>query len=413
MRIAYLNNHYQLGGAETVVRQLHRGMLERKISSKILVTEAKSLPRGNDVVSLYPLLLGKLDHSRLRGYVNRFVARRDWTDHAVLQLAKSRYDLIHVHSFHGLYASLNTFSRLVEAKPVIWTFHRFWGVTGGCDHPFDCVRYHYGCGSCPQVGNFAVGPVDNTSREWEDKMQLLSDLPLTIVAPSQHLAEVVRRSPIGKNWKTVVIHNGINTKDFGVGRKQDSNFRATQNLKPGKTSLLFTNRNFRDPIKGWPTIREALKLLSPQGLQLMLVGDGSSWAASQLSPDWDIIDYGYVNDRQRMACIYEAADIFLYASEGENFPCAILEAMSSGCCIVSTPVDGVLEQIESGHTGVVAEKNDGKSLANCLSLALQDPNHIKQIGRAARIKASSTFSEELMLDKHLDLYRSVLQSRSD
>jgi glycosyltransferase involved in cell wall biosynthesis len=143
----------------------------------------------------------------------------------------------------------------------------------------------------------------------------------------------------------------------------------------------------------------------------MLVGDGSSWAASQLSPDWDIVDFGYISDRRKMASIYEAADIFLYASEGENFPCAILEAMSSGCCIVSTPVDGVLEQVESGNTGLISDRNDGKSLADSLGLALQNANYIKQIGQSARIKASAEFSEELMLSKHLDLYRSILQYR--
>jgi len=413
MRIAYLNNHYQLGGAETVTKQLHNGMLRYGHSSDILITEGKSIPCSQGVVSLYPRLLSKLDHSRFRRIINKIAPRSEWTNRAVRNLIKSDYDLIHVHSFHGLYASIETLSLLVRAKPVVWTFHRFWGVTGGCDHPFGCTRYRSGCGSCPQVGNFAVGPVDNTSDEWASKMRWLRDLPLTVVAPSHHLAEVVRHSPIGQNWETIVIHNGIDINNFGISRKHSPEFRISHSLNPKKISLLFTNRNFRDPIKGWPTIRDALWNVSPADIQLMLVGGGSDWAASQLPSGLDVVDYGYISDRSKLATLYEAADIFLYASQGENFPCAILEAMSSGCCVVTTPVDGVLEQLESGLTGFVAGGMDSQSLARCLTSVLGDRQKILPIGNAARDKISDNFTEEQMLDKHASLYRHVIKNHGN
>jgi glycosyltransferase involved in cell wall biosynthesis len=113
-----------------------------------------------------------------------------------------------------------------------------------------------------------------------------------------------------------------------------------------------------------------------------------------------------------MASIYEAADVFLYASSGENFPCAILEAMSSGCCIVTTPVDGVLEQIESGRSGFVAEGMDGEALALCLETALRDRKVIELIGRKARESVSERFSEAEMIRKHSELYNRVLEERS-
>lgn len=412
MRIAYLNNYFQLGGAETVARQLHAGMPKYNCSTDFLVTEGKVIPHKQRVKPLYPRLLSKLDHSRFRRIINKFAPRTEWTNRAVCSLIKSNYDLIHIHSFHGLYASIETLSMLVRAKPVVWTFHRFWGVTGGCDHPFGCTRYRSGCGSCPQVGNFAVGPVDNTAGEWASKIRWLRDLPLTVVAPSHHLAEVVRHSPIGTNWETVVIHNGIDTNNFGISRKSSPEFRVGHSLNPNKVSLLFTNRNFRDPIKGWPVICDALWNVSPADIQLMLVGGGSSWAASQLPPGLDVVDYGYISDRRKLASLYEAADIFLYASQGENFPCAILEAMSSGCCVVSTPVDGVLEQLKSGHTGFVAGGMDGQSLARCLTSVLANRQKILLTGIAAREKISDSFTEEQMLDQHASLYRHVIKNHA-
>ena len=391
------------------MRQLHEGITKYGYSSDILVTEGKNFPIKPGIIPLYPRLLSKLDHSRFRRVVNTVASRTEWTNRAVRRLINSDYDLIHVHSFHGLYASIETLSMLTRAKPVVWTFHRFWGVTGGCDHPFGCLRYHFGCGSCPQVGNFAVGPVDGTAEEWALKMKILRDLPLTIISPSYHLAQVVRSSPIGHNWETVVIHNGIDSNDFDFVRKTDPLFRRSLSLSTDKVTLLFTNRNFRDPIKGWPVIRDTLSNVSLGNVQLLLVGDGSSWAASQLPRDLDVIDYGYISDRAKLARLYEAADIYLYASQGENFPCAILEAMSSGCCVVSTPVDGVLEQIQDGRTGLVASDMDGKSLAYSLTKAVGNRQLITEMGRAARCEVSSRFSEERMLAQHIELYDQVIK----
>lgn len=408
MRIAYLNNHYQLGGAETVMRQLHGGLRSRGVSSRILVAEGKRYPYGSGVSPLYPRSLSRLDHSRFRKWVRRWAPRGVWTDRAVASLHKRSFDLIHVHSFHGLYAQIETFAQLAHRKPLVWTFHRFWGVTGGCDHPFGCERYLTGCGSCPQVGNFAVGPVDRTAEEWHRKLEHLAPAPLTIVAPSRHLAKVVSDSPIGRNWRVEVIPNGVDPTAFAYARKQDPRFRKKLGIHPEKTVLLFTNREFRDPIKGWPVIRDAINALPPDGRQLVLAGGNSSWAREQIREDWDVVDMGYVANRQHLASLYEAADTFLYASDGENFPCAILEAMSSQCCIVSTPVDGVTEQIEHGISGWLAKGMDSPTLRAALSHCLANPALIKRLGKAARKRVEANFTESAMVERYLRLYNRIL-----
>ena len=51
---------------------------------------------------------------------------------------------------------------------------------------------------------------------------------------------------------------------------------------------------------------------------------------------------------------------FLFASPAENFPCVILEAMASACCVVATPTSGVTEQIEDGrNVGFPVSQRDG------------------------------------------------------
>jgi glycosyltransferase involved in cell wall biosynthesis len=405
MRIAYVNNHYQLGGAETVVRQLHEGALAAGHDSRLHVSDGRDWPRARGLRPLYPRLLARLDHSRLRPLVARLAPRQRWTDRAFRALARGDADLVHVHSFHGLYASIQSFAALARAKPLLWTFHRFWGITGGCDHPFACTRYQEGCGACPQVGRFAVGPVDSTAEEWSRKQRVLAPLPLRIVSPSHHLARRVRESTLGHAWTVDVIPNGVDPAAFRGTRKGEPGLRRELGLAPDKTVALFVCRDFRDPIKGFPVLERALASRPWPGLQLALAGGDSAWAAARLAGRLEIADLGYLRDRARLARLYESADLFLYASDGENFPCVVLEAMASECLVVTTPVDGVTEQVEDNVSGLVAADLGGDALAARLAAALGLPPATRRaLGAAARRRVETEFSEQGMIDAHLALY---------
>ena len=413
MNIDTVNNHYQLGGAETVARQLHEGSIAAGHNARFHVAEGSRWPKVKGLKPLYPRWLARLSESRFGSWANRIAPRRRWTDRAFRALAQSDAAVVHVHSFHGLYASLESLAVVARAKPLIWTFHRFWGITGGCDHPFDCTRYQSGCGDCPQVGCFSVGPVDRTAQEWETKHRVLSNLPFTVVSPSRHLAERVRASTLGRNWDVKVIPNGVCARTFSGQRKVNANLKQSLGMAPGKVSVLFTNRDFKDPIKGFPGVKSALEARKWSEIQVVLIGGNSSWAKSQLPLDLDVLDAGYLSDRLRLAAFYDASDIFLYASDGENLPCAVLEAMSAECCVVATPVDGVSELIETGFSGLLAAKVSGEALAASLADALTlGFGQRRAIGRAARARVEADFSEQTMVESYLNLYEQMAVIKS-
>lgn len=413
MIIAAVNNHYQLGGAETVARQVHEGALAAGHDARLHVTEGAGWPKARGLRPLYPRLLARLDHSRWRGGVERIASRRRWTDRAFLGLARGDAEVVHVHSYHGLYASLESFAEVARAKPLVWTFHRFWGITGGCDHPFGCERYQSGCGACPQVGRFAVGLVDRTAEEWARKKTLLAEAPLLVVSPSEHLARRVRGSVLGASWRVEVIANGVDPAGFSAARKGDASLRRELGLAEGKTVVLFTNRDFRDQIKGFPVVEAALGGREWPGVQVVLAGGHSGWARARLPAGLDVVDAGYVADRARLAALHEAADVFLYGSDGENFPCAVLEAMSAGCCVVATPVDGVTEQVEDGVSGVLAGGTDSGALARALGWALQAGEiRRRELGVEARRRVEARFTERAMVEAYLKLYEAWKQERT-
>jgi glycosyltransferase involved in cell wall biosynthesis len=396
MKVALVNNQLQLGGAETVMHQLHNGLIQQGHESRLHVAEGKTYPPG--VAPLYPRLLSRLDHSRLHSLTNRFFPRFAWTDRSFRSLAEGDADVVSLHNFHGNYASIESLAHVAARKKLVWTFHALWGVTGGCDHPRDCQRYQAQCGACPQIGQWAVGPVDHTAQQLQEKLDRLSGLPLHIVAPSRWLADIVRASQVGRGWNVHYIPNGVDPAQFSAPVERSTD----------RVTILVVNRDFSNGQKGYGMVRHALSMIEPAGNRVVLAGQNSAPAAADLSRRFECRDAGYVRDRDALARLFAEADIFLFASSAENFPSVILEAMASECCVVATPTGGVVEQIEHARSGLLATAIAGEALGETLLTALGDTGLRRKLGQAARDRVLAHFTEARMVRSYLDLFREVI-----
>src|SRR5205814_433964 len=154
---------------------------------------------------------------------------------------------------------------------------------------------------------------------------------------------------VGGKWNVTVIPNGVDAAEFQSNRKRDPRFKESLGLRTNKTTILLVNRDFQDMSKGFEVAREAIARNSKAPMQIVLVGMNAEWAASRLEAI-DTLAVGYVSSRKLMADFLEAADILLFPSPEENFPCTVLEAMASECCVVATPTEGAKEQIEHGRS---------------------------------------------------------------
>ena len=322
----------------------------------------------------------------------------EWTNRQFSRLSADSADIIHLHNFHGFYASIEALGALARARRVVWTFHGLWGVTGGCDHPKGCLRFLHACGDCPQLGLWPIGDIDRTSEHLSRKMQALADAPLRIIAPSTYVLNAIRECRVGRNWKVHHIPNGINS----------SRFTPRQNFGK-KLKLLVVNRNFKDPQKGFETIKDALSRIDQKEFEVTLVGSNSDWAAKDLKGGIGVRNLDYLYDREALARLYGDSEIFLFASPAENFPCVILEAMAAGCCVVATPSGGVVEQISHEETGFLASKISGDSLAEALSRVVLDRSKTKEVGLRARRAVIERFSEDRMIDAYQKIYQAMMK----
>ncbi len=103
------------------------------------------------------------------------------------------------------------------------------------------------------------------------------------------------------------------------------------------------------------------------------------------------------------------AKILLVTSESEGYGRMAVEGLACGLPVISNPVGGLLEIIESGQTGYFAELNNASSFAKYANLLLDNPSLCQAFARRGRADVEKRFSYEAMLDAYENLYHQVAQ----
>lgn len=92
---------------------------------------------------------------------------------------------------------------------------------------------------------------------------------------------------------------------------------------------------------------------------------------------------------------------FVMPSYNEGFPLAILEAMSNGLCVVTSPVGGIPELIKDGKNGFLVEPGDVKAIYKVLDDLLNNPAKVTKMGKRGWLTAKNKCSAEVVV-KRLD-----------
>jgi glycosyltransferase involved in cell wall biosynthesis len=85
------------------------------------------------------------------------------------------------------------------------------------------------------------------------------------------------------------------------------------------------------------------------------------------------------------------SDAFVLPSLAEGIPVVLMEAMASYVPCISTPVNGIPELIEHGHTGLLATPGDVDSLVTQLTLLCTDAGLRQRMALAAYAKVTRQF----------------------
>jgi glycosyltransferase involved in cell wall biosynthesis len=87
---------------------------------------------------------------------------------------------------------------------------------------------------------------------------------------------------------------------------------------------------------------------------------------------------------EKKAELLQKASLFVLPSYNEGLPMAILEGMSAGMAVVSTPVGGIPEIVRDGYNGFLVKPGDIGALAEKLEVLVHDPDLCQMMGKRSR-----------------------------
>ncbi len=105
---------------------------------------------------------------------------------------------------------------------------------------------------------------------------------------------------------------------------------------------------------------------------------------------------------------YQSFSIVVQPSHAESFGLVMLEAMASGCCLVTSALPHVAQYVEHGRTGFIYPVGDSDALQRILRELMNEPATVKAVGEAAARVAQERFGIAREAQSMQALYEKLL-----
>jgi glycosyltransferase involved in cell wall biosynthesis len=313
-------------------------------------------------------------------------------------------DIVATYWINGAFISPESLAAI--NKPLVWRLSDVWPFTGGCHYPGSCERFQSQCGDCPQLRQ--PGPKDASNRLWLRKKNAWHALDLTVVAPSNWMAGLARRSSLFADRRVEVIPTGVDLECYRPGDRSAA--RARWGLPQDRLLILFGAMSpTGDVRKGYRELRQALEVVarSPLASRVLAVVFGNE---APLSEDLPVpaVSLGRLQGDEALMAAYNCADLVVVPSLEDNLPNVALEAIACGAPVVAFDVCGMPDIITDGWNGRLVAKSDPENLGRAIVEMLVGNQSLLAMRFNARSHAEENFSLSGQARSYLRLYEQVL-----
>ena len=210
-----------------------------------------------------------------------------------------------------------------------------------------------------------------------------------ITSPSEYLKNLILENFDEENYcdKIKVIPNGIYPENFKPKKKEKK--------------VLVVTRLFER--KGVQYIIDAMRDI--KNYELVICGDGPylkklEHQISKLNVT-NIHLLGYIS-YERLKYEYETSSIFVFTSTAESFGIVLLEAMSSGCAIITTNNSGCSEVVDDAALLVRPKKSS--NIKEALIKLINNDQLRNELGAKARKRVEENFTWKIIAEQYLSVY---------
>lgn len=119
----------------------------------------------------------------------------------------------------------------------------------------------------------------------------------------------------------------------------------------------------------------------------------------------NVLLMGRIDDREELAGLLCASDVFVFPTRREGMPMALLQAMSSGLPVIVTRLQGITDVANiEGVTGYFIEPENEEHLSKLMVKLANEKQLRKSLGENARKRIENSFSWQNHIDEWERLY---------
>jgi len=299
--------------------------------------------------------------------------------------------------------------RTVLTHSVYWMqlLMRLWKVD--VVHVFSASYFSYLLGVAPAILigklygkkvllNYRSGEAEDHLRNWKLTAVPIMRLADMIVMCSGYLVDVFAR--FGLSSRPI----------FDVVELEVFRYRERRPIRP-----VFLTSRLLEPLYNVPCVLRAFAIVQRRFPEATLTVAGDGWMRPQLEALASELSLQHTKFVGRvpfedMPALYDAADIYLTATDLDNMPGSVVECLSCGLPVVTTDAGGVPYIVTNEETALIVPCGDHEAMAKAAIRLLEDNELAVRLARAGR-ESCRRFTWPAVRDDWLRAYHELGSSR--
>ncbi len=208
--------------------------------------------------------------------------------------------------------------------------------------------------------------------------------------------------------KIEIIPNGV---DKILYKKiLNNHFKKRNNIKEKFLVLFFGRLN---PTKGPEMLAKAAINITKKRKDIAFVwvgpDEGKADEVKELIKLYSNMKYlGPIKGKEKIAEMYQSADVYILPSYREGLPLTLFEAMASGLPIIASPVNGIPYEMKEPENGFFSNYGDIESLEKNIIKMLENPKLANKISKA-NFNKSKNYDWDDIYKKYMGEYKKLLE----
>ena len=296
-----------------------------------------------------------------------------------------KLDILHSHQPYSLGSEAMKFSKELDI-PLVFTYH---------------IKYEDYSHYIPLVPN-------SISKKYIRKVTVgYSNKCDAVISPSTAIKKLLEDHGIKAPVK--IIPSGINIDNFANDTGKKKKIREKYQIKQDEIVLITACRLTKEKNLEFLVNSFAKIAQKEKNVKFMIVGDGAvkkdlEKMAEEFGIKDRIIFTGLV-DRTSIVSLYQASDIFVFASKTETQGLVAVEAMAAGNPVVAVRASGIEDIVKDGEDGSLTSVSEEEFSKSVLKIIRDNDLRLKM---SANAKTNSRkFEIAPWVDKVVELYKSL------